>query len=312
MAAQALQAVVLCGGLGNRMTDLTDRIPKCMLPIVEEDYEETIAVNVDLFNKCRTAYFTAKYNDCHLYIMKKWILNIINKHRNLTSLKADLIPYILEKQNAKNGSELTEHIRIDSLDEKIQKFSFGSTAVESLQHRLSKCFAYLVPPENGFVVGHVNTIGAYFEINKTIIRFLSSSFFEKIPIGQPVDSIGAIAVSECYVGSTTHLFPLSAGEAHVARSERPLIKRSVIGEKCTIGPKCKIINSLVMDGCRIGAGAQITSSIICTNVEIGENANICSSIVVCQQIISANAKVQNELVAPDDEVELEKWTQESW
>ncbi|VDO52782.1 unnamed protein product [Onchocerca flexuosa] len=35
MAAQALQAVVLCGGLGNRMTDLTDRIPKCMLPIVE-------------------------------------------------------------------------------------------------------------------------------------------------------------------------------------------------------------------------------------------------------------------------------------
>ncbi|VDN45627.1 unnamed protein product [Gongylonema pulchrum] len=31
--AGALQAVVLCGGLGNRMTDLTDYIPKCMLPI---------------------------------------------------------------------------------------------------------------------------------------------------------------------------------------------------------------------------------------------------------------------------------------
>lgn len=27
------QAVVLCGGMGSRMTELTDRIPKCMLPI---------------------------------------------------------------------------------------------------------------------------------------------------------------------------------------------------------------------------------------------------------------------------------------
>lgn len=34
MEAQPLQAVVLCGGLGNRMTSLTDHIPKCMLPIV--------------------------------------------------------------------------------------------------------------------------------------------------------------------------------------------------------------------------------------------------------------------------------------
>ncbi|KAM3718948.1 putative translation initiation factor eIF-2B subunit gamma [Dirofilaria immitis] len=456
MAAQALQAVVLCGGLGNRMTDLTNHIPKCMLPIVgipmfwyplnflqrnsikevimvvaekslseikqllsgtslpplndlqiefvklssavehwgtadvlrfidtrikknfivisgdfisdmnlapmlslhaaenatltcllcdrvitgpvpgpkiklskgrdliilsennqlffdgsEEDYEETIALNIDLFNKCRTAYLTAKYSDCHLYIMKKWILNIIKKHRNFSSLKADLIPYILKKQNAKDCYELNEHIRIDSLDEKVQKFSFGTTAVKSLQYSLLKCFAYLLPPENGLIVGHVNTIGAYFEINKAIIRFLPS-FSEKIPIGQSVNITGATVVPECHVGSTTRLFPQNSDEPHFARSEKPLIKRSVIGEKCFIGPKSKIINSLVMDGCQIGAGVQITNSIICMNVEIGENANISSSIVVCQQIISANAKVQDELVAPDDEIEFEKWTREPW
>ncbi|VDK67135.1 unnamed protein product [Litomosoides sigmodontis] len=133
--------------------------------VSEEDYDELVAVNVDLLDRCRTAYFTAKYSDCHLYIMKKCILNIIEKHREISSLKADLIPYILEKQNAKDGYELSEHIRIDPLDEKIQKFSFGTTAVKCLQNQL-KCFAYLLPPENGFIVGHVNTIGAYFEINK--------------------------------------------------------------------------------------------------------------------------------------------------
>lgn len=87
-----------------------------------------------------------------------------------------------------------------------------------------------------------------------IIRFLSSSFSEKIPIGQPIDGNGIASVSECYIGPTTRLFLQSAGEAHVARSERPVIKRSVIGEKCVVGPKSKIISSLLMDGCQIGAG----------------------------------------------------------
>uniref|UniRef100_A0AAF5Q375 Translation initiation factor eIF2B subunit gamma n=2 Tax=Wuchereria bancrofti TaxID=6293 RepID=A0AAF5Q375_WUCBA len=277
----------------------------------EEDYDETVTMNVNLLDKCRTAYFTAKYNDCHLYIMKKCILNIIDKHKQFTSLKADLIPYILEKQNAKDSHELTEHVGIDPLDEKIQKFSFGTNVVKNLQYRL-KCFAYLLPPENGFIVGHVNTIGSYFEINKAIIPFLSSSFSEKFSIGQRMDDSGTASDSECYIGPTTRLFLQSAAEAHVARSERPIIKRSVIGDKCVVGPKSKIISSVLMEECQIGAGAQITNSIICAGAEIGENANISSSIVVCQQVVSASAKVHNELVAPNGEVELEKWTEEIW
>ncbi|CAG9540576.1 unnamed protein product [Cercopithifilaria johnstoni] len=55
-------------------------------------------------------------------------------------------------------AELTEHVGIDPLDEKIQKFSFDTTVAKSFQNPL-KCFAYLLPPENSFVVGHVNTIG---------------------------------------------------------------------------------------------------------------------------------------------------------
>ncbi|KAK6103805.1 3-oxo-5-alpha-steroid 4-dehydrogenase family protein [Brugia pahangi] len=277
----------------------------------EEDYDDTVTMNVDLLDKCRTAYFTAKYSDCHLYIMKKYILNIIDKHRQFTSLKADLIPYILEKQNTKDSHELTEYVRIDPLDEKIQKFSFGANAVKNLQYRL-KCFAYLLPPENGFIVGHVNTIGSYFEINKAIIRFLSSSFSEKFSVGQLMDDIGTTSNSECYIGPTTRLFLQSATEAHIAGSERPIIKRSVIGDKCVVGPRSKIISSVLMDECQIGAGAQITNSIICAGAEIGENANISSSIVVCQQVVSASAKVHNELVVPNSEVELEKWTEEIW
>lgn len=94
-------------------------------------------------------------------------------------------------------------------------------------------------------------------IHFQIIRFLSS-FSKKISFGQRIDGNGSTSASECYVGSSTRLYLRSAGEAHATRSEMPIIKRSVIGEKCVIGPKSKIINSLLMEGCQIGGGYEIT------------------------------------------------------
>uniref|UniRef100_A0A8R1TUS9 Uncharacterized protein n=1 Tax=Onchocerca volvulus TaxID=6282 RepID=A0A8R1TUS9_ONCVO len=136
---------------------------------------------------------------------------------------------------------------------KFKNSVFGITAVKSFQHLLLKCFAYLILLENGLIIGHMNTIEACFEINKTVNYsfFFFSSFLEKIPIGQPVYRIGSITVSEYYIGSTIHLFLPGADKAHFLRLERPLIKRSVTDEKCTIGPKSKIINCLVIDGVRL-------------------------------------------------------------
>ncbi|VDN32475.1 unnamed protein product, partial [Gongylonema pulchrum] len=383
--AGALQAVVLCGGLGNRMTDLTDYIPKCMLPIAgvilvvaeallaeikqllsgctlpplpnlhiefvslgtdaenwgtadvlrhiadrikkdfvvvsgdfvsdmslspmlalhsaensaltclltdrfitgpvpglkarqsvgcdfialaknnqllfigsEEDYDEEVPMDLILLKKCRSALFTTAYNDCHVYIMKKWILNFIKMHRNFTSLKADVIPYILKKQFTKDGLELVENEPVDPLSELVQKLSFG-TAIASRKQPAVRCFAYILTQENGYIIAHVNTIGAYFEVNKAIVRFLSSRFSEKFPTGQTVDTPNTPTGFECYVSAAAQFAVVqhtAAEEGEIAkpllRSEKPIIKRSVIGANSIIGMKTKIINSLVMDGCIIG------------------------------------------------------------
>ncbi|VDM97957.1 unnamed protein product [Thelazia callipaeda] len=255
----------------------------------EEDYDETVPVNIDFFSTCESAYFTARYNDCHIYIMKKWTLDIIKKNRKFSSLKADFIPYILEKRNMKDIHEVIDHHITDPLDEKVQKFSFGSSTVNCLSPLL-KCCAYLIPPENGFIVGHINNIEAYFEINKTIVRFLSPNFSEKFFVGQSIDNAGVVASgSESYISSSVRFYPQIEADTPSARSEKPIIKRSVVGDKCVIGPKCKITGSVLMNGCHIGARAQITNSIICMNVEIGENADIFSSIITSQQSVPADS-----------------------
>lgn len=275
----------------------------------EEDYEETVSVNINMLNRYRTAYFTAKYNDCHVYIMKKWILNIIIKHRELASLKADLIPHMLEIGNEKEWKGLIGNVTVDPLDDMIRKFSFGVAAAKNSDSS-PKILAYVLPPENGCIVAHVNTIGAYFEINKAIIRFLISRFSEKFSIGHRIESVSTAPGSESYINLSAELSQQNPNDASTSRSGRPIIKRSVIGARCIIGPKSKITNSLLMDDCIVGARAQITNSIICAHVKIGQNAEISSAIVVNNQIIPENAKIQNDVIAPEDEMELENWTDE--
>lgn len=72
-------------------------------------------------------------------------------------------------------------------------------------------------------------------------------------------------MSDCYVGSTTRFLQQNAGEAQAARLEKPIVKRSVIGEKCVIGPRSKIVSSLLMDGCQIGAGYETLFIIVMKN-----------------------------------------------
>lgn len=83
---------------------------------------------------------------------------------------------------------------------------------------------------------------------------MNPRFSDKFPAGQRIENVSTASGSECYVSSAAELAVLGPGEAPLLRSEKPVIKRSVIGAKSVIGQKTKIINSLLMDGCVVGAG----------------------------------------------------------
>ncbi|VDK52315.1 unnamed protein product [Anisakis simplex] len=255
----------------------------------EEDFDDTIPVNSHLFSKFRNVNLTAKCNDCHVYVMKRWIIDIVKRQRSLSSIKADLIPYLLERQYTQLESgtcrraivffaELVPHVEIDKLTELANQFSFGTPIAPQIPQL--RCFAYIATPENGSIVAHVNNIGTYFEVNKAIIRFLHCKFSDSFPHGLKMDQ----NISESYVNKTVRFLD----GASTLRTDRPIIKRSVVGAGCELGMRVRITNSLIMDSCKIGTGVQITNTIVCSGCEIEEGAQIMSSIVSNQQKIPAN------------------------
>lgn len=271
----------------------------------EEDFDEAIPMNSRLFSRFKNVNVTTKFNDCHVYVMKKWILEIVKKERSLSSIKADLIPYLLEQQFTALEPEIAAHVQPDRLTELANLFSFGSSTSQN-SPRL-RCFAYVITPENGSIIAHVNNIGSYFEVNKAILRFLKSRFSESFPPGLRSDQGGASSsFAESYIHKTAKLAGSRSAGDLVPRADKPIVKRSVVGADVNIAAHTKITNSLIMSGCVIGQGAQITNSILCNEVEVEEGAEITSSIVVNRQKIAANSNIQNEIVAPDDQMDIEE------
>ncbi|CAI5440731.1 unnamed protein product [Caenorhabditis angaria] len=220
----------------------------------DDDFDGVVGTEkfVDKFPKLS---LTSKYNDCHVYAVRNSVLQSLNK--NFISFKADFVPFLIESQFDENST--------------------------------TSCFAYRLPHENGTVTAHANTTGAYFEVNKEILKSFNRLMPAKgngLTFNYRTDKI---AMNDSRIESTTKV------------GKDSVIKRSVVLNTCQIGEKVKLKESLILNNVIIGNGASITNSIICDDVEIGDNAEVINCIVTSGQKVAAKAKVQNEVVEDDDD-----------
>jgi translation initiation factor eIF-2B subunit gamma len=62
---------------------------------------DQISLRASLLSKFPNVKFHSRLRDAHLYIFKRWILELLVKSPHLTSIKYDLIPLLLEAQHRK-------------------------------------------------------------------------------------------------------------------------------------------------------------------------------------------------------------------
>lgn len=269
----------------------------------EEDVDQSVQLSPSLLWKYKVFNLTAKYNDCHVYLMKRFVLDILCKERTMSSLKVDLIPFILERQYTTIEPDIASHLESDGQLDLINHFNCG-IGDEKAASKL-RCFAYLVTPENGTIIAHVNNLGSYFELNKRIIRFLPTRFNQHFPAGLKNNASMDrwLTALESYISETVHFAdsfqPTDSAivtsnttvtpPSNSTRIGKTIVKRSVIGSNTHIGVAAKITNSLIMDSCNIGSGVLVCNSIICSGVTIEDGAEVTSSIVACKQRISTNS-----------------------
>ncbi len=104
---------------------------------------------------------------------------------------------------------------------------------------LIRCHAVL---EDSGYTSRINTLSAYTEANRMISLHHTSFGLDRPPPQQHWRSKGITVSSDSVVSNSTVL------------TDKVSIKKTCIGDHCTVGEKSKVINCILMDHVQIGEG----------------------------------------------------------
>jgi translation initiation factor eIF-2B subunit gamma len=220
---------------------------------------DLIDVRRCILNKYPSVSIQTDLNDCHLYVMSRWVLGILESRPSITSLKADLVPYLLRKQYSVSASD--QDVFTVPASENLQAVAFQMTSALSpwppgpaFASNLH-CHACIVDAAEANYV-RVKTVASYHEANRQMAKIHVPDSKEKIA----QDELGrGVIGSESLVGP------------NVKVGARTSIKKSILGANCVLGDDVKLVNCVVMDGVLIKSGCTLSGTIVRSNAIVPEN-----------------------------------------
>ncbi|XP_051855845.1 translation initiation factor eIF-2B subunit gamma [Antechinus flavipes] len=277
----------------------------------EADLDEELIIKASVLQRHPRIHFQTGLVDAHLYCLKKYVVDFLVENRSITSIRSELIPYLVRKQFS-SPSSLPERMEKEQSPEKkdqksIDIYSFvkdhdlltvdpHNTYWKDCQGEGQEGFArsrvscYVHVMKEG-VCSRVNTLGLYIEANKQIPKLL--------PVLCPEEALlhpSAQISDQAMVGVDSIIGP------SVQVGEKTSIKHSVIGSSCLLRDRVKITNSLLMNSVIIEEGCSIQGSVICNNAVIEKGADIKDCLVGSGQRIEAKAKRVNEVIVGNDQL----------
>lgn len=274
--------------------------------------DDKIKFRKSLFKKHPNVNIRSNLTDCHLYLMKKWVIDYLADNKQISSLKGELIPHLVKKQFSRrkkkdlpnpNESVISEEVKTDifshipenTMTDLIRETSSWIDHTGDMDDCFHgdkiRCYAYRV---TGGLCVRTNTVATYCETNRQIQRYFMA-FNKDMPNVHPTAVLkGKPQIgSDCLIGDSATI------------GEKVSIKRSVVGGHTAVADKVKIINSVLMDHVHIAEGCSIQGCVIGANAHIGEKCELKDCIVGSGQNIGANSKFTNEaLVAAEEMLEI--------
>jgi len=246
--------------------------------------------------------------DCHLYVMKKWLLQYMCNEYKMENIKSDFVPHILRKQfskpkkteNLENGEmsfmddeekaarNTSKDIYSYCVDDELTTYmrEWSGYKGRSLQDSI-KCHCIVA---DGFCL-RVNTLPAYTHMNKEMHKLKDTitlpAEFENLHQSVSLTEKSHIG-NDCVVGQLAGL------------GTNVVVKKSVVGDNCTLGNGVKISNCVVMGNVTIADGCKLQNSIICDNVDIQENCTVTNCQISEGHSLKAGTEVQNEAIVQEE------------
>ncbi|CCJ29379.1 unnamed protein product [Pneumocystis jirovecii] len=235
------------------------------------DVDEEFVVRTSMLWKYPRIYVTSTFRDSHLYIFKRWVLDLIVQNERISSIQEDLIPLLVKCQY--QSLLLKRH----NIKEIILRYTHTcSFVLDSTNEKLVRVITYLLP-DNRYCM-RSNTVETYTDLNRNLSKISTET---RISTSAKVAQKAIIGI-DSLVGENTKI------------DERCNVKKSVIGANCILGKSVTVINSIVMDNVKIEDGVRLDGCIVCINSIIGSKSKLKNCC------ISGGYEVPSETCAKND------------
>nr|XP_012631792.1 translation initiation factor eIF-2B subunit gamma [Microcebus murinus] len=277
----------------------------------EADLDEELVIKGSILQKHPRIRFHTGLVDAHLYCLKKYVVDFLMENRSITSIRSELIPYLVRKQFSSASSQQGQEEKEEDPKKKDPKsldiYSFikeentltlapfdtcwnacRGDRWEDLSRSQVNCYVHIM--KEG-LCSRVSTLGLYMEANRQVPKLL--------PVLCPEESLihsSAQIVSKHLVGVDSLIGP----DTQVG--EKSSIKHSVIGSSCVIRDRVTITNCILMNSVTVEEGSNIQGSVICNNAVIEKGADIKNCLIGSGQRIEAKAKRVNEVIVGNDQL----------
>ncbi|XP_020608037.1 translation initiation factor eIF-2B subunit gamma-like [Orbicella faveolata] len=156
----------------------------------EADLDETLMIRKPLLKRYPCINIVKNLMDAHLYIIKKWVVDYLAENKSISSIKGELIPYLVNKQFQKHKKlndiisesidtsvqessniklDIHDFAKEDDIMSYTREMSSWSGTLTDVDHTNSiRCHAYVM--ESGVCL-RTNTVPLYMEANRQVQNF---------------------------------------------------------------------------------------------------------------------------------------------
>ncbi|CAH01475.1 translation initiation factor eIF2B subunit gamma [Kluyveromyces lactis] len=163
---------------------------------------------------------------------------------------------------------------------------FRDLSRRSWQHvKPRETIGIFVLPEIGLFI-RSNSLSAYMESNRYVLKIKQTAIQQRTTDGS--SAIGA----DSMVGNNCAIL------------EKTNIKRSVLGDNCKVGKRCRIVGCVVLDNVEIDDETQLENVIIGRNAKIGKKSKLTNCYVEGSYIVNEKSTLKGETLTSiyiDDE-----------
>ncbi|EIM83137.1 UDP-3-O-glucosamine N-acyltransferase [Stereum hirsutum FP-91666 SS1] len=288
---------------------------------------DELELRMGLLSKFPRTNLSSTYQDSHVYVCKRAVLDVLQIKDEFDSFREEFIPWLCKLQYQRTKQERYGRIfkslstsgsqvmamRHSTLQSSSTRANYGhllglSLEADSPSQKIATLSAPPSPSETDQddsssptsfrmgVVIHENPTGQCGRANNlpTLLE-LNRKFLAKATYTLPTDPENRALVDpksqisqDSIIGDSTRV------------GERTSVKRTVVGKHCVIGKMVKIVGCILLDHCVVEDGAKLDGCILGRGTKVGAKAELKQCVTQAGYEVDAGGSFKNEKLEVSD------------